>query len=560
MNDRQVLDDGIGAVRIDRHRHLGNAALLDQHDARAARHIGQAGRRTGQLDREGQHAVAARTRQGSTDIDGIGIIAGAAEVTPEQGIVVELNVDVAAKRELVLDADRQGRGDRVAVAIGQRVGEDVTDAASRTGAQIAVIAVGVDRQRAMHTNHHEVAGSVCHHIEIAIGAGDPRDAGPIGAWRIGGTVSGVGIATEDVDAGDDVTGSGAIAADDRVGIGSGIHRRTIVKEGNLARHVDRRRGERVAVAVGCGDRHADRVGAKLQRLILVGIERVIERQILLDRHDARRRVDRDGERRLTAKRPRALDHTDNIATGELHQVDRGAVGQRDPRRCVDDAERIADAIAGCRAICAEGRVGIDDRRDRGGLPKGKPARQVGIVALDDYAGVDAIRVGRQTLVDRRRRIGINRRSGGRTVVEEADLVGDVDRARRDGVAVAVGCRNRRTEATRSKCERIVRIGIDRVIERQILLDRDHAGAGVDRDRECCLSGQRTRRDHANHHAIGELDEVNRGAVGQGQARTGIEHGQGVAQRTAGLWPIGAEQGVGVEHRACRAARTNCQTT
>ena len=74
------------------------------------------------------------------------------------------------------------------------------------------------------------------------------------------------------------------------------------------------------------------------------------------------------------------------------------------------------------------------------------------------------------------------------------------------VAVAVGRCDRDGHRVVAEAERIVRIRVFRVIERQILLDRDDTGGRIDRDRErrLAVKGACGIVDDADDDAVDEL--------------------------------------------------------
>ena len=146
------------------------------------------------------------------------------------------------RRRLIGDADRQGRARRIAVAVLQRIGEDVVDAARRARIpDIGVASVGLHRQRAVRAVDDEIAGFVEARIARAASA-DGEDGRPVGALGVGPgrTAGGAG-------AGDHIAGFRAIrAGGKRVGIGP--------CSGNVVGNFDVERGVGgVAVAIGDDD-------------------------------------------------------------------------------------------------------------------------------------------------------------------------------------------------------------------------------------------------------------------------------------------------------------------
>ena len=206
---------------------------------------------------------------------------------------------------------------------------------------------------------------------------------------------------------------------------------------------------------------------------------------------------------------------DDDAADQL-KVDRAAVGQGDARGRIGDAQRIADPAAHGRAVGSEHRIGIDDRNAGVGLAEGKPAGEVGVVTLDDRAGIDRRSSGRKALVHRHRRLRVERWSERGAVVEEGDLVGDVDRARGDGITVAVGGGDRHRDRIVAKLERIVRIRVHRMVEAEILLDAHHTGGCVDGDGKGRLARECASSNDADDDTADQL-QIDRTAVGQGHA-------------------------------------------
>ena len=230
---------------------------------------------------------------------------------------------------------------------------------------------------------------------------------------------------------------------------------------------------------------------------------MIEAEILFDSHHARGRVDGNGERRLARERA-GVDHANDDAADQLHGDGR-AVGQGDTRVHAGDAERIAQRVTVRRAVGAERCIGVDDRRARVGLAKRKAAREIGVIALDDAAGVDAGRAGRKALVHRHRRIGIDRRVQGRTIVLEHQVAADVDR---QAVTVTVGIRQASSQLDRRRirADRLILVRVDRMLERPDLVERDDAAVGVDADREGdCAAG--TADAAFDHAAIVEQEDA-----------------------------------------------------
>ena len=142
--------------------------------------------------------------------------------------------------------------------------------------------------------------------------------------------------------------------------------------------------------------------------------------------------------------------------------------------------------------------------------------KIRIVALNHSQRVDDSCRDRRAFVNNGRALRAETGIHGRAVVEEGDLVRNVDRTRGDGVAVAVGRRDRHRNGIVTQAERIVRVRVDRVIERQILLERNHAGRRIDRNRERGLAVEATAIDHADDDAADQL-ELDRRAVRQGYA-------------------------------------------
>nr|WP_264296488.1 hypothetical protein [Mesorhizobium sp. B4-1-4] len=144
--------------------------------------------------------------------------------------------------------DRQRRRRCVGVAVLERVGEDVVDAAGRAGvAGVAVLSAGIDGQRAVLAVDDGAA------VDVESGAADivaldVADAGAVGALGVGTRRAG-GRAG----AGDDVAGLGReLAGRDAVGVG--MRDRRVVDDGDG--QVAAAEG-RVAVLVGDADRDAD---------------------------------------------------------------------------------------------------------------------------------------------------------------------------------------------------------------------------------------------------------------------------------------------------------------
>ena len=133
---------------------------------------------------------------------------------------------------------------------------------------------------------------------------------------------------------------------------------------------------------------------------------------------------------------------------------------------------------------------------------------------------------------------------------EADLPGDVGRIAGDLVAVAVGQRDRHAQRARTQQGRVVRCVAQRIlVQRQVLLHRDHACGRVDRDRKGRLAIERTARDLAHHHAVGQRDQVDGRAVRDVQARGRIRHVQRIHRGTAGGRAV-RTKGLGVQRDDC----------
>ena len=228
---------------------------------------------------------------------------------------------------------------------------------------------------------------------------------------------------------------------------------------------------------------------------------MIERQILLDRDHARGRIDRQCKRGLAHERATG-DHAHDVAVGELLQVDRAAVGQRQARNEAVERQDIADAAACRRAVGAEQGIDVDDGAARIGRTQCLAAQQVGIVTLDDCAGIDRRNSRWNAFVERQRRFAVEDRICRGTIVEERELCGDIDRRTVNAVAIAISSGHHRTDRVRAEAERIVGIGIQRMIEAHVKLNRRYARRRVDRDGECRLARKRTRAlDHTDHYAI-----------------------------------------------------------
>ena len=135
---------------------------------------------------------------------------------------------------------------------------------------------------------------------------------------------------------------------------------------------------------------------------------MIEAEILLDAHHARRRVDRDRECRLARERA-IVDHADNDAVDQL-QRDRAAVGQGQWRIVEAKRQRIGQRTGRQqRTIGAERRIGVDHRTARVAAGNRAGAGDVEVVALGDAGRDDHRRTRGAALVERHRRIGIQRR-------------------------------------------------------------------------------------------------------------------------------------------------------
>ena len=138
MQDRCVLNDGIGAGRGvgdgDRQDRDGVTVLdlLDQDRFARSVDIGEPRRSSRERKREREWPVAAGTDEVAAGIRwSVIAVRGNTRVAigADDVIVVDNYVDDARRREFVFDPDRQGGRRGVAVAVGQRVGEDIADAA-----------------------------------------------------------------------------------------------------------------------------------------------------------------------------------------------------------------------------------------------------------------------------------------------------------------------------------------------------------------------------------------------------------------------------------------------
>src|SRR3954451_4423320 len=93
------------------------------------------------------------------------------------------------RRSVIGGVDRQRRRRRVAVAIGQRVGEDFGRTARRVFIEnVAVAAVGIHGQRAELANHDETAAGVVVRMTGNIVAGDAANVGVVRPNRVGARV------------------------------------------------------------------------------------------------------------------------------------------------------------------------------------------------------------------------------------------------------------------------------------------------------------------------------------------------------------------------------------
>ena len=243
----------------------------------------------------------------------------------------------------VADRDRQRRGRRIAVAVGDAIGEDVVDAARRARIpDIAVAAVGVDRQRAILALH-----GARRRKTFAARAANAGQGCAIGALRVC-----AGSAAGRARAGQDVARFGA-ASSARELVGVVARGRHIVDDRNRQAS-----GRRIAIAVG--DNDVEYIGRIVVRVRVVG-QRIAVPDI------ARRQA---GDRQLAERR---RDHlTDRRDHGAVDR-DRGqAVGG-----VIDDRTRNGFAVRG--AVAARGLVAA--RRQSGFIDAGgrveRPGRLVG---------------------------------------------------------------------------------------------------------------------------------------------------------------------------------------
>ena len=291
----------------------------------------------------------------------IGIVAGARA----RGLAVALGkpgfVDDAAlaardgngqRRRAVGDTDRQRRGRRVAVAVGQAIGEDVGHAARRPrAANIDIAAVGADEQAAILPLDRR-PGRQKGGRRLLADSGDER---PVGAERIGPR-----RAAGRARAGDHIARHRAAAARLAI-VDVGARDRGIVGD-----RQGQRRGADIAVAVGDRHRHD---------ILRIGRGGVVDQYIAVadgvgrdagDRDQAHRRGDRLADRR---------DH------GAVDRNDSGLVERGDQDRAGDGflPRRL---VRSRRLVAARTERGFRNRRGGGG-----DARRLVGGADDDFGFV-----------------------------------------------------------------------------------------------------------------------------------------------------------------------------
>ena len=264
VHDRRKLRDGVSTGRRIKRDYHDLDGALEHVDPGAVGSIREASRSARVRQCPGQRAVAARTRQRTGGVGGIGSdVVGAAGVAAGQRVIVEQDGQIGAgERSCIGDADCQRCSSGVTVSIGHRIGERVGDIAwSSAVAGIAVAPVGVKRQHAI------LAGGCAADRACTDKAGDRGNRASccraVGTKRI--RACGIAVAAG---TGQDIADGGSAATrEDRVGV---IRQNRGVIIDCDCKIADG--GNAVTVAVGGGQQRAELD----QKIVLVSARRMVE--------------------------------------------------------------------------------------------------------------------------------------------------------------------------------------------------------------------------------------------------------------------------------------------